>query len=232
MEPCRLYRAIYQDGTIKEGEIDPTNQWRAYGLPETVRGLKVYDLGTWNGGLAFEAHRRGAAESWALDSFVWERWPEVRCMFETDRENIAPAVKDAWIEVEPLPPFVLAEPQTIKHPGNLALRQFAERHGCADITIAGGVLYHLKNPFQFIEDLKPLVNPGGTLYLSTWCLKNDTGLVMRFVPGWKNDPTNYWLVSEPCVVAMLKHVGFAHVESHVLSASSDAEPLVMFRARA
>jgi len=233
MEECRLHHAVYRDGTVKEGQIDAAGQWVAYGLPETVQGFRVYDYGTWNGGLAFEAHRRGAAESWALDSFVWERWPHVRRMFEVDRENMAPAVKDAWVEVEAIPSFVLAEPQAVRHPENLSLREFAQRYGQADITIAGGVLYHLKNPFKFIEDVKLLVKPGGTLYLSTWCLPSETGQVMRFVPGWRNDPSNYWLISQPCVVAMMEHVGFIQVQSRVLSRDPTvAEPLVMFRARA
>jgi SAM-dependent methyltransferase len=234
MEEGRLYRAVYRNGTVKEGQVDPTSQWQVYALPETLAGLKVYDYGTWNGGLALEAHRRGALEAWALDSFVWERWPRVRRMFEIDRENVAPAVRDAWVEVEPLPPFVLAEPQTVKHLGNLSLREFAAQNGPADITIAGGVLYHLKNPLKFIEDVKLLVNPGGMLYMSTWCVPNQTSPAMQFVPGWHNDATNYWLMSELCVVEMLRFAGFNQIESHVVRHPSENEPypLVMFQSRA
>ena len=38
-----------------------------YGLPERLDGLRVLDVGTWDGFFAFEAERRGAAEVIALD---------------------------------------------------------------------------------------------------------------------------------------------------------------------
>jgi hypothetical protein len=50
--------------------------------------------------------------------------------------------------------------------------------------------------------------------------------------GWRDDATNYWLISEACVVAMLQYVGFRNIKSHTLGQASETPPsqLVMFRA--
>src|SRR5581483_1893388 len=54
-------------GLVTSGMFDLRDQVARYGIPERLDGLRVLDVGTWDGFWAFEFERRGAAEVVALD---------------------------------------------------------------------------------------------------------------------------------------------------------------------
>jgi tRNA (mo5U34)-methyltransferase len=54
-------------GVVTEGMFDLRPHVGRFGLPERLDGLRVLDVGTWDGFWAFEMERRGAAEVVALD---------------------------------------------------------------------------------------------------------------------------------------------------------------------
>jgi SAM-dependent methyltransferase len=54
-------------GVLTEGMFDLRHAIDRYRLPERLDGLRVLDVGTWDGFWAFEMERRGAAEVVALD---------------------------------------------------------------------------------------------------------------------------------------------------------------------
>ncbi len=54
-------------GVVTPGMFDLRPYVDRYGLPERLDGLRVLDVGTWDGFWAFEMERRGAAEVVALD---------------------------------------------------------------------------------------------------------------------------------------------------------------------
>jgi tRNA (mo5U34)-methyltransferase len=54
-------------GEITHGWFDLRPFVARYGLPERLDGMRVLDVGTWDGFWAFECERRGAAEVVALD---------------------------------------------------------------------------------------------------------------------------------------------------------------------
>jgi tRNA (mo5U34)-methyltransferase len=54
-------------GVVTEGMFDLRPWVDRYGLPERLDGMRVLDVGTWDGFWAFEMERRGAAEVIALD---------------------------------------------------------------------------------------------------------------------------------------------------------------------
>lgn len=54
-------------GLITEGMFDHRRFLDRYSLPERLDGLRVLDIGTWDGFWAFEMERRGAAEVVAID---------------------------------------------------------------------------------------------------------------------------------------------------------------------
>lgn len=54
-------------GVTTPGMFDLRPHLHHYGLPERLDGLRVLDVGTWDGFWAFELERRGAAEVVALD---------------------------------------------------------------------------------------------------------------------------------------------------------------------
>lgn len=54
-------------GVVTDGMFDLRPYVHRYGLPERLDGMRVLDIGTWDGFWAFEFERRGAAEVVALD---------------------------------------------------------------------------------------------------------------------------------------------------------------------
>jgi tRNA (mo5U34)-methyltransferase len=54
-------------GVVSDGMFDLRPWVDRYGLPERLDGLRVLDVGSWDGFWAFEMERRGAAEVVALD---------------------------------------------------------------------------------------------------------------------------------------------------------------------
>jgi tRNA (mo5U34)-methyltransferase len=64
----RWYHSIeLAPGRVTDGWFDLRPFVSCYGLPERLDGMRVLDVGTWDGFWAFELERRGAAEVVALD---------------------------------------------------------------------------------------------------------------------------------------------------------------------
>jgi tRNA (mo5U34)-methyltransferase len=55
------------DGQVTDGWFDMRPYVKHYGIPERLDGMRVLEIGTWDGFWAFELERRGAAEVIALD---------------------------------------------------------------------------------------------------------------------------------------------------------------------
>jgi tRNA (mo5U34)-methyltransferase len=54
-------------GVVTDGMFDLRSHTGLYGIPERLDGLRVLEIGTWDGFWSFEMERRGAAEVVALD---------------------------------------------------------------------------------------------------------------------------------------------------------------------
>src|SRR5207247_2720619 len=61
------YHTLELPGLTTEGLFDMRPYVGAYGLPVSLAGMRVLEVGTWDGFWAFELERRGAAEVVALD---------------------------------------------------------------------------------------------------------------------------------------------------------------------
>jgi tRNA (mo5U34)-methyltransferase len=77
IEPAELRRRVAElgwyhslelaPGIVTPGMFDLRGHVDRYGIPDRLDGLRVLDVGTWDGFWAFELERRGAAEVVALD---------------------------------------------------------------------------------------------------------------------------------------------------------------------
>ena len=171
-------------------------QSQIYFAADIVRGKTFLDIGCWDGYNSFEAHRRGASRVLATDHFAWSSacWGDRRA-FELARAHLAPSVEMLDIDLPELT---------------------EERVGLFDVVLFAGVFYHLRHPFAALERIARL---------ATECLIIETHIdaidvprpAMIFYPGAElaNDPTNWWGPNPACVEAMLRDVGFSHVESHL-----------------
>lgn len=101
-------------------------------LPESIAGTSVLDIGTANGGVAFELARRGATRVVAVDIYDSGRFG-----FEQIRKFLGVSVEYLCCSVY-----------------ELAARLGGEQF---DIVIFFGVLYHLRHPLLALDALRSLV---------------------------------------------------------------------------
>lgn len=116
-----------------------------------VAGKRCLDIGTWDGFLAFEMERRGAAEVVATDirsHADWDHLPQQRAEaidfyeenagekgagFRIAAELLGSSVRREWINIYDLSP---------------------ERLGTFDIVVCGTLLLHLRCPFAALEAVR------------------------------------------------------------------------------
>lgn len=178
------------------GWSDPaTEKLPYYGLPTSLEGLRVLDVGAAEGFFSFEAERRGAAEVVAIDSF-----PDSVRRFNISRAALGSQATAHLCSVY-----------------DLRSRSF----GTYDLVLFYGVLYHLRHPLLALEKLLSVCS--GTILVQT--LVDDElrqmGPAARFYPqGIKSgppedpqfDPTVFWVPNRECVRAMMESAGFEEIE--------------------
>lgn len=184
-------------GIVTPGTREP-DAWQTYKLPEQLDGLRVLDIGAWDGGFSFEAERRGAEQVYAMD--LWEGGDGVGSMglgkdnFDFAHTALASSVFSLRESVYSLP--------------NLCLPRF-------DLVLFLEVLYHLHHPILALKWIREVVAPNGMVCLETWIdaewIEEPAAI---FYPGAElaGDPTNWWGPNIKCVQSWAIAAGFATCE--------------------
>jgi tRNA (mo5U34)-methyltransferase len=119
-------------GIVTPGWVKNQNeQLRRLGMPPTLRGMTVLDVGAWDGFYSFEAERRGAARVLATDKWVWER------CYGMDGFRTAHRLRRSKVEHRIIDPHDISR----------------ESVGEFDVTIFSGVYYHLRDPLAVLDRL-------------------------------------------------------------------------------
>jgi tRNA (mo5U34)-methyltransferase len=158
-------------------------------------GRTVLDIGTWNGGFAVEAWRRGASAVTGLDHFTWNH-PYFRAR---DTFDLVSKVTGANLK---------AIDKDLDR-----TRLDLSGIGKYDVVLFLGVFYHLINPLSALREVGGTV--GDVLILETHLERfSEDRPAMVFFPGAElaGDPTNWWGPNSACIVELLKAVGFARIE--------------------
>jgi tRNA (mo5U34)-methyltransferase len=194
VDALRWYHTIdLGEGVITPGVDDTPVRLARVGLPGSLDGRSVLDIGAWDGFFSFEAERRGAARVVAADYYSWHGtgWGtgDGKAGFRLAKETLSSRVEDIDIDVMQLTP---------------------ERIGTFDVVLFLGVLYHLPDPLGALERVASVTK--GLLILET--VVDMVGVsrpAMAFYPDSElnNDPTNWWGPNQAAVTSMLKRVGFA-----------------------
>jgi len=195
-----LGNGVYTKG---EGREYPEHVWSCFekALPANLSGLSVLDVGTNAGYFALQMKLRSARQVVGTD-FV--------AMFLEQAE----AVRRIWgVEID---------------------YRFMDVHDITkldqtfDIVVFAGILYHLRNPLQVIEDLGRMCSDA--ILLETECIADDPRNcvvvrqgspaelqtlnqgMMKFIEGsdLNGDPSNWWVPDTECVKGMLRTAGFTH----------------------
>jgi tRNA (mo5U34)-methyltransferase len=178
------------------------------GVPADLSGRTVLDVGTTNGGAAFEAERRGASRVVAVDIYGPDRFG-----FTGLRRACASQVEFVQASVYELPE-VLPE-------------QF-------DLVFFFGVLYHLRHPLLALDRLRELAR-GDIAIESAVCDFEQPllskGAYVRFYRGAElgNDSSNWFAPSVTALREWVTSCGFA-VEAHE-AWPSEAPSRAMVRAK-
>lgn len=182
---------------VTPGWSDPRSEKLPYfGLPADMSGMRVLDVGCADGFFSFEAERRGAREVVAIDSFPDSIRRTTLCR-DALGSRVAPYLCNVY---------------------DLQAKTF----GTFDLVMFFGVLYHLRHPLLALERLRSVCSGTLLLQTATWEVAGEKQLPLaRFDPfgiesgpehqrSW--DPTVFWRPNAPCVVAMLEHTAFEHIE--------------------
>jgi len=178
-------------GIVTPGVDRSARRLRRLGMPASLTGLSVLDVGTFDGFYAFEAERRGGRVV-ATDTAVW-RNPDIgKSGFNLARRVLGSSVEDREVDVLEL------SPETV---------------GSFDLVLFLGVLYHLPNPLLALERVASVAR--GQLIMETHVdLLGSRRPAAAFYPGTElqDDASNWWGPNLAAAKGMLQAVGFARVE--------------------
>ena len=185
----------------------------SYWIPDDLTGLRVLDVGAWDGYWTFEALKRGAREVVAIDDFsdfVGKRQKVQRRAwhsFDLCREALGYG-EDRCRRIE----------MSVYDVGEAELGRFG-------IVFFFGAIYHLRHPPLALDRLSAVCDDeifGESGILDDYSpLRGGLGrgysgdqTVAEFCSGSQlgNNETNWWMPTLLCMVHMVHAAGFARVE--------------------
>jgi len=203
------YHTLELPGYTTTGVFDLRSVVGKYGLPESLEGKRVLEVGTWDGFWAFEMEKRGAAEVVAID-LDDEReldWPPRRRTPQDPDEIVRGS--GFSLAKEMLGSKVERVVKSVYHATPEELGQF-------DLVFCGSVLIHLRDQLLAMERIANLTKPGG-MFISAEAYEWVTDLVpfplARF-RGNRNQAVVFWVPSRKAWRDMLWFAGFDRVEQH------------------
>jgi tRNA (mo5U34)-methyltransferase len=134
-------------GVYTPGSNDMEWIFRVAGVPLDLSGKTAIDIGTSNGGVAFELERRGAERVVAVDIF-----PPSWFGFDAIKEFLASDAEFVQASVYELPALLREE---------------------FDVLVFWGVLYHLRHPLLALDAIRALLR--GTGFLETAVCDREVG---------------------------------------------------------
>jgi tRNA (mo5U34)-methyltransferase len=185
----------------------------AYRIPEDMTGLRVLDIGAWDGYWTFEALKRGASQVVAIDDFSdFLGRPEAIGRRSWDSFDIC---RDAFGY----------GPDRCERVEMSVYEINEERLGMFDFVFCFGVLYHLRHPLLALDFMSGVCR--GEIYIETATCedfspyKGAVGIgnpgsppVLEFYPTTElgNNDTNWWAPNLSCLGLMVMSAGWPDVE--------------------
>jgi tRNA (mo5U34)-methyltransferase len=193
-------RFALADGIYTPGMNDLEWVFSTAGIPSDLSGKTALDIGTSNGGAAFELERRGAERVVAVDIF-----PPWWFGFDALKEFLGSRVEFVEGTVYELPALL---------------------NETFDIVVFWGVLYHLRHPLLALDSLRALLR--GACYLETAVCDGELGTVSsvplaRFYRGAElhGDPSNWF---SPTIKGLLDWCSSAGLDADVVAAWPEEAP--------
>lgn len=179
------HRIDLGNGIVTPGVCDSLPKLARSALPNHMDGLRVLDIGAWDGYWSFLCERRGAKEVVALDTWG----------FDTGRAGFNLAKKVLGSKVLP----VVMDAHNIS----------PEELGVFDLVLCLGALHHFKSPLFALERIFSVCT--GKLILETHLDMTDVdspACAFYENGGPYDDSTILWGPNQLCVEAWLRKAGF------------------------
>jgi len=163
------------------------HRYRIPALPGNFAGLRVLDVGTFDGFYAFLAEARGAKRVVAVDNEQYVEWVRARWGIELAGGEGFQAIHgllDSEVEYRPLDAF--------------ELDRLGERF---DFALCCGILHRVEAPRRMLEVLRRQIAPGGRALVEThgvFAGPQDGDPIHRYAPGevYPDDEYVYWGFTE------------------------------------
>lgn len=177
-------------------------------------GAAVLDLGSWDGGWAFEAEAMGAKTVVAYELGIVGRLEHFLLCRAALNSRVIPMYGMDAERVDEM------------------TSQFVKEYGQFDIVQHLGLLYHLKNPMRSLEAARRVIKTGGYLLIETAGIRGE-GAGMLSNDGSKiyEDQFTYWAPTTDCLLYMLGQSGF-RLKPDTLSVRDETIPRIALIAEA
>ena len=209
--PYWYHRIELPNGVVTPGWAPISKE--AYRIPRDLSGMRVLDVGAWDGFWTFEALKRGAAQVVAVDDFS----DHLGSLKTEDRKS--------WQTFDLCRAALGYDTERCQRYEDSVYGITEERYGRFDVIFCFGVLYHLRHPLLALDSLASICND--TLYVESAILDDFSpyrgGLgngygggqaVAEFYPEdqYGGNTTNWWVPTMHCLGYMARAAGFPIVE--------------------
>lgn len=211
--PVWYHRVELAPGIVTPGMNDTQTNvalLESLGLPKSMAGMRVLDIGCADGFFSFEAEKRGAAEVIAIDYRQ-----STTTGFSTIHQILGSNVK-----------FYVDNVYNVSE----------AKYGKFDLVLFLGLLYHLRNPLLALDQVRSVVKTGGYLAVETQMIDQAFQLadgsfvpmaqvspqladipIWQFYPGdsLAKDATNKWAPNMAGLKFMLEEAQFNILGSQI-----------------
>jgi tRNA (mo5U34)-methyltransferase len=195
--------ALNHDADLYAPGYARDHRYRIPALPGSFAGLRVLDVGTFDGFYAFLAEARGAKRVVAVDNEQYIEWVGARWGIELAGGEGFRAIHrllDSEVEYRRLDAF--------------ELDRLNERF---DFAFCCGILHRVEAPRRLLEVLRRRIAPGGRALLEThgvFAGCSDGDPIHRYAPSevYPDDDYVYWGFTESGLDLLTKEAGWAGFE--------------------
>jgi tRNA (mo5U34)-methyltransferase len=200
-------------GIVTPGEFDMRPHVGPYGIPASLRGLSVLDVGASNGFFSFLFEQLGAEKVVAIElrSVVdhdvprWYRDREVARLGPREIERMDREQLEAGFE---LAREALGSRVELRRHHVYELE--AAMPGEFDLVFCSNLLHHLRDPVGALENMRAALKPGGRFILGCSCDMSQDASYAIF--SGDLEWVMWWIISREAILRMCKLAGFEQVE--------------------
>jgi tRNA (mo5U34)-methyltransferase len=204
------------DGLVSHGHFDHRPVLDRYGLPDSLEGKTVLDVGTAEGFFAFELERRGARRVVATDvasQADWDWMPRVD--------------SQAWLDVtvfggDHVERFRLAHSMLgsqVEHRIMSVYDLSPDTVGTFDLVFCGSLLLHLRDPLRALAAIRSVTAGVAIIETAVEPQLDDAlpGIPLvkfgaRDLEDEPGEKVTYWWMTTPALEDMLAYAGFGRTE--------------------